>query len=83
MVNYCPRCNEEILPRLRTGELKRIIFDVEENKSFYVTYQLYFCMYCKIIYYREVEKLEFLDYDEELKLQKEKKKEEKNGLYKK
>lgn len=54
MPKYCPKCNQEILPYLKTGELKQI-------DSFHlISYQLYFCINCKVVYYEEHEKLEFI-----------------------
>ena len=55
MPNYCPRCNKEILPYLRTGELKEV-----EGLNL-ISYQLYFCINCKVVYYSEHEKYEFLN----------------------
>ena len=41
----CPDCNQEILPYLKTGEMKRIV------KDDLILYQCYFCVNCKNVYW--------------------------------
>jgi hypothetical protein len=55
MPNYCPKCENEVLPYLKTGELKVI-------KDELISYQLYYCIVCKDVYYDEHERHAFLDY---------------------
>ena len=56
MPNYCPKCNNEVLPYLKTGEVK--VIEADTIKS----YQLYYCIACKDVYYDEHERHAFLDY---------------------
>jgi hypothetical protein len=58
MALYCPDCKKEILPYLRTGELKKI------DKDILVNYQLYFCIVCKKVWYQEHEKYPFKNIDQ-------------------
>lgn len=44
MPEYCPECENEIRPYLKTGEFK----EVKEEKI--ILYQLYFCIHCKCVY---------------------------------
>ena len=57
MPTYCPECNHEILPYLKTGELKETSHN--NQKSILISYQLYICIYCKVVYYEEHETYEF------------------------
>lgn len=57
MPKYCPKCECEILPYLKTNELKRV--DIIDKKL--VCYQLYWCISCKIVYYVEHEIFDFLN----------------------
>lgn len=52
-MKLCPDCNKEILPYLKTGELKRII----NNKL--VTYQCYWCLNCRLVWNEERESFLF------------------------
>ena len=67
----CPHCNQEILPYLKTGELKQITnnvigaMDFVKNNFFLTSYQLYFCINCKIVYFIEHENDPFLNLKEE------------------
>lgn len=54
MALYCPACKNEILPYLKTGELKEI------KNNFLISYQLYYCIHCKTVYYQEHESVKFL-----------------------
>ena len=64
MPEYCPKCEEEILPYLKTGELKKI------HDHMLIKYQLYWCVKCRVVYYNEHERQEFINL-KPLKLKKE------------
>ena len=61
MALYCPACKNEILPYLKTGEFKQIQLVPAKNVVFqdameYLTsYQFYFCIHCKVVYYEKHE----------------------------
>lgn len=55
----CPLCEHEILPYLKTGELKEI---EEENM---VSYQLYWCIDCRIVFYKKHEEFKIKNLIEE------------------
>jgi len=55
-MEYCPKCENEMLPYLKTGELKEI------SKEKLVQYQLYYCLHCKTIYYNSHKEYEFIDF---------------------
>ena len=73
MPEYCEECNHEILPYLKTGEFKTVIKRKPQNTyealkskildEFLVSYQFFFCISCKIVYYKEHERFQL----EELK----------------
>lgn len=58
-MEHCPKCQKEILPYLKTGELKKIEF------GNLISYQLYFCISCKIVYWQEHERFKLLSLEEE------------------
>ena len=64
----CPKCSNEILPYLKTGELKRVEeeIDVMFERSL-VSYQCYFCYVCKVVYYNEHEEFIFKSLQETIK----------------
>ena len=76
---YCPKCKNEILPYLRSGELKEITFERGPGSylinRYLVSYQLYSCISCKTIYYKVFEKRKFEELDEEFNPDKERRKE--------
>ena len=55
MPEYCKECKNEILPYLRTGELKQI-----NNNERLKTFQLFYCVHCKIVYYKTHEEFNFV-----------------------
>ena len=57
-MKLCPECNNEILPYLKTGEVKRIFGSV------IASYQLHYCLVCKTVYYEEYEKHKFIKLEE-------------------
>lgn len=54
-VIMCPDCEKEMLPYLKTGELKQIVGDK------LVLYQLYFCVNCKKVYHEQASEYEFIN----------------------
>lgn len=72
-VIICPECEHEMLPYLKTGELKQVI-----NNSKLVLYQLYFCVNCKKVYYEQASEYDFIDFNKAQKA-----KEVEKGLVKK
>ena len=54
-MEFCPKCEREILPYMKTNELKRI----KDGKL--VKYQLYYCVVCNDVYYLEHETHRFID----------------------
>ena len=59
MALYCPACKNEILPYLKTGEFKQI------QNEYLTSYQFYFCIHCKVVYYEEHETYKFLPLQKE------------------
>jgi len=55
MALYCPACKNEILPYLKTGEFKQVV-----GLQSLVSYQFYYCVHCKTVYYEEHECVRFL-----------------------
>ncbi len=55
MMRLCPKCENEILPYLKTGDLKAV-----ENNSL-IKYQCYYCLHCQIVFYEEHEIRAFLN----------------------
>ncbi len=70
MAIYCPKCENEILPYLKAETLR--IVDVDGDKiddfnfsilgckNYLVSYHLHFCIHCKIVFYEEAERFEFV-----------------------
>ena len=53
----CPRCENEILPYYKTGELKAVF----EKSNKMIKYQTYYCLRCQIVYYDEHEVRSFIN----------------------
>lgn len=51
MMEYCPKCEREILPYLKTNELKQIDWSQKDAEMVLLSYQLYICISCRIVYY--------------------------------
>ncbi|KKQ34598.1 MAG: hypothetical protein US52_C0053G0021 [candidate division WS6 bacterium GW2011_GWA2_37_6] len=77
-MELCPKCNKEIFTYLKTGGLR------EKKDEFLITYNLLFCVNCKIVWYQEHEKyvMKDLKYEQE-KRNKAKEKMAKEGIGKK
>ncbi len=60
-MKICPDCKNEILPYMKTGELKRIniINKLRKEDYFLTTYQCYFCVHCKTVFYHKHEEFKF------------------------
>lgn len=69
MAEYCPDCENEILPYLKTGEYKEVKAETiyaDTGKKvatgvnyFLVTYQCYFCIHCKTVFWKEHDRFNF------------------------
>jgi DNA-directed RNA polymerase subunit RPC12/RpoP len=57
---YCPKCGNEILPFMKTGQLKRVV-KKKKNEEVYISYQLYMCNTCKAVYHETFQVYPFLD----------------------
>jgi len=80
-MELCPLCNHEILPYLKTGELKsikgKIRFGTAKNEfgeDFLVSYQLLYCVKCKIVWWQEIDQIKFMDLNKTRESEKEKRK---------
>jgi uncharacterized protein with PIN domain len=57
MIVNCPDCENEILPYMKTGEFK--IIEPEGGDIYLKSFQCYFCMHCKVVFYTKHEQYEF------------------------
>lgn len=76
---YCPKCEQEVLPYLKTGEIKELRFTPDDIGKEIVSYQCYYCLNCRCVLYEEHERYPFVDVNYKIKT-KEKKE---NGTNKK
>jgi len=56
---YCPKCENEMRVYLKSGQLKEIQSGVE-----LLSYQLYFCIHCRVTYWEEYERYPFINLKE-------------------
>ncbi len=69
MAKYCPECENEILPYLKSDNLRvvKAVNSLNFMERNLISYQLHFCIYCKIVFYEEIERFKFVKLKEDIR----------------
>lgn len=76
-MELCPQCHKEILPYLKTGEVKQV-YD-----QYLISYQCWYCINCRIVFYIQTEQYKFVDLEKERKIEQEKREAARKAVVKK